>query len=605
MDGLDRAGALGGLVLSAALAAFTLLRGASPLYLLIAVLLAFSCTYWLVLRPRLRRLELADDGYGARRMVLIGAAAFFVLLALSILVLYFRPSLYERPLSYFVISALMAGEVALQAVYSRGRWSALVLLQIVVLGLSLAWSQQFIYPGPLDSDPWYHRLMIEYTLQEGHIPPFFLYSFLPLFHLLVGQTSLLLQVDLKAATMLAVSLGEVIVVALFIYLIGTKVTGNHKIGLLAALFLAISDHQILMATTIIPGTLAAVLVPVLLYVLLRARRDRGIAIGLSALLMFAVVLTHTITSVWVAMLLLGGALAVLMLGLRRRVDKLTTWGLTTFFLVIMFGWWAYASNTIRTLSELIRWGFDQDIIEPTRILIDVPVTEQLVIAAGMYVLFSFSIIGLLYLVTRKQQRHGFELAVILTVPLAIGLLSMLTGLFINYQRWFFFAQIAMAIPVAISAYLLFGLHRNRAGRNVAMSAFVILITFLMIMGGIASPDNHLLSPTSGVSRGPTLSHLAAVETTTMMWPHPATDTYYTNLFLTASGYNFTPLDENFLQRDFSGLDDYIVLIRRAVEDGPFFLKGGVLQLDYKVEPELYALGYSRVYDNGLVRGYAT
>lgn len=595
--------ALLGILVASALVAYTLLKGLSQLYLLVGLLLAISCSYWVLFRKRSREWDLLDKSEGTKRTRLILAVAFFLLLLLSILSLYFRPMLYERPVEYFVLTSTMAGVVALESLMSRGRWNAMVLVQAMTIGLSLAWSQLLIFPGLMQSDPWYHQLFTNLAISENAIPSNFSYAQIPLFHLLVGSTSILFDVTYRTAMVLSVSLAQVVIITLFIFLIGTSLTGNSKVGLLAALILAISDHEILMSATVIPVSLAAAFVPIVIFLLLKVKEIKGLAILIAAFLMVAIVLTHTITSVWLVVAMTAGAFFALVLRVQDRLKRVVSLTLSAFFATIMFGWWTYASGDILTLSELIKWGFNKDYIEPTRMLIDIPVSEQILIAAGMYLLFSLSLIGAFYLLARKDMAFKREIAVIFATPLIIGFVSMVSGLFINQQRWFFYAQITMAIPMAITVYLLFGLPSHHKMRMAAMSGFVVILSFLMIMGGIACTDNRLLSPTTGVNGGMTTAELTAVRTTNMMWPHPAVDAGYTDAFLSVSGYEFTILDDNFLERDFSGLNNYIVLIRTNIEGNTFSVRGGLYRLDYNLEPLLYDQNFSKIYDNGAVRGY--
>ena len=196
------------------------------------------------------------------------------------------------------------------------------------------------------------------------------------------------------------------------------------------------------------------------------------------------------------------------------------------------------------------------------------------------------------------------MALILATPLAIGFLSMLTGLFINQQRWFFFAQIALAVPAAISLFLIFGLPTRRKARTAAMGGFTAAVAFLMIAGGIANTDNPILAPSIAVPGGHTLGELSAAQTTSAMGPSPAVDSSYTGPFLQWVGYNFIRLDDALIDRDFNITEGHLVLIRDAVADGSTFdIMGGLYRLEYPVEEALYSSGYSRVYDDGSVAGF--
>ncbi len=138
----------------------------------------------------------------------------------------------------------------------------------------------------------------------------------------------------------------------------------------------------------------------------------------------------------------------------------------------------------------------------------------------------------------------------------------------------------------------------------AMGLFTTGMAFLMIMGGIANTDNPILSPTAVVRGGMTLGEMAAAQTTSSMGPPPAMDSSYASPFLLFVGYDFMRLDDAFVDRNFSGADGHLILIRDAVADGSTFdIVGGLYRLEYPVEEVLYSSGHYKVYDGGSVSGY--
>lgn len=601
--GLDHVLSLMGIVAASFLIVYTLIAGLSPQYLLVATMMGAVCLYWAIGRKQLHLREMDEAPAASSRTVVTLSIIFFALLTLSVLSIYFRTSLYERPLEYFIITAAMVGVVGMQTLMVRGKWTYLVFAQIMVIGLSLAWSQLSIFPGVMQADPWYHQLFTRFMLDEHHIPDFS-YTNMPLFHLLVGSTSLVDHLDYKLAMMLSVSLGQVIVLVLSIFLLGRLITGSQWLGMLGALIMAFSDHFIMMAATAIPSSLAAAFVPLITLMLLMAPKKGGKAIGIAAFLMGAVVLTHTITSTWVAAFLVVGIIASFIAGKRERWERISTPALTAFFITIMIGWWGYASGDVDYLAELISLGFSKELVEPSRLLLDLPMQEQLLVAAGMYVLFALSLIGTFYLMARWRKGRSFEMALILATPLAIGFLSMLTGLFINQQRWFFFAQIALAVPAAISLCLIIGLPTRRRARMATMGCITAVVAFLMIAGGIANTDNPVLSPSIVVPAGQTLGELSAAQTTSSIGPPPAVDSTYANPFLIWVGYDFMRLDDSLVDRDFNATEGHLVLIRDAVAEGHTFdIMGGLYRLNYPVEEVLYSSGHYKVYDDGSVSGY--
>ena len=153
-----------------------------------------SCLLWLAIRKsHTFEFHLQES----RTWTALWSICFFGLFALSILSVHFRPELYQRPIFYFALTALMAGVIACQFFTSGRRHAGLVLIQIVLLGLRIAWSQLLIFPSLLGVDPWHHSAFTNRIIDEGLIPMGYAYSRLPLFHLMIAATSLQVESSKK------------------------------------------------------------------------------------------------------------------------------------------------------------------------------------------------------------------------------------------------------------------------------------------------------------------------------------------------------------------------------------------------------------------------
>ena len=164
-------------------------------------------------------------------------------LIIIILIFRFRPDLYERPLLYFIISALMAGLIACQIVFSREQYKSVILSQIIILGASIPWSQLLLYPTVIGVDPWYHQNVTLKIIEFATIPDGG-YSHLPLFHLIIAINSLFLDLNYKIAAMFSVSIAQIVCNVLFIYLLGIFTTKNNRVGLFSALMVILAGHHI-------------------------------------------------------------------------------------------------------------------------------------------------------------------------------------------------------------------------------------------------------------------------------------------------------------------------------------------------------------------------
>ena len=193
--------------------------------------------------------------------------------------------------------------------HRAGRHAGLILIQILLLGVSIAWSQLLIFPSLLGVDPWYHSALTNRIINEGFIPEGYSYSKLPLFHLTIAATSLIASLPYKLANMVSVSLGQIICNAVFVFLIADYLFKNHRVGLLAALMVVIANHHIRMTYWSIPNAFAVVFIPIVIYLALSTTKSNPRDINtlfmsiIMVLLMVVIILTHAIAAVCMAILL--------------------------------------------------------------------------------------------------------------------------------------------------------------------------------------------------------------------------------------------------------------------------------------------------------------
>src|SRR5690606_8187576 len=103
-------------------------------------------------------------------------------------------------------------------------------------------------------------------------------------------------VPYKFAVLMSVSFGQIACNAFFIFLFGNYLFKNHRVGLLAALLVIISDLNIRMSYWSIPNALGAIFVIIILYVLFEKRKNtpRFVVSVLIILMMAVIILTHAL-----------------------------------------------------------------------------------------------------------------------------------------------------------------------------------------------------------------------------------------------------------------------------------------------------------------------
>jgi len=507
----------------------------------------------------------------------------------------------------------MAGMVACEIFTSGRRHAPLILIQVLLLGVSIAWSQLLIFPSLLGVDPWYHSDFTARIIAKGFIPEGEGYSKLPLFHLMIAATSLLTGLPYKFAAMASVSLGQIICNAMFVFLIADRLFKNHRIELLAALMVIIANHHIFMSYCSIPNAFAAVFIPIALYLLFFRSGDRSRSIFgiLCIVFLAAIILAHTITAMCMAILLFvaWGAHFFYRSSHSPQAYSPVSLIVPIGFAIAMFAWWTYASGSIGTLAHLIDWGFSIDVFvkTPKEFLgyaAVVPLGEQLFNNLGMFLFFAFSFIGIFYMISRRGNRSSFAMAWVGVAPLAIGFFSLISAHSVIEHRWWYFAQILLAIPLAVAIYTV-GTWKMKNPKTLYCFTvvFVGILCFLLIMSPPANIDNAMFSPNTNWRATPIASELQARTILDHYEGIIKSDRYYADRLRYNFGYNSESFCKEIAVQDIAGMKGDLVLLRDAILNGPFMFFSSTYKLDYNLDNFVNAAGFRRIYDSGSVYAY--
>lgn len=609
-----------GIIFSVILIIYLSLNSGRLVYVTVGILALVSCVIWLFIR---QKASLNNIYLQSKSVYLALNVFFFLLLVCVILSLHFRENLYERPLIYFIFLSIMSGILALEILFVHPKKGnlALVLFQIVILALILVWSQLLIFPGIVGVDPWFHQSFTLKILDAGGIPDIYSYSKLPLMHLEIGSTSLITGLNYKLSTMLSITFLQVLCGIFFVFLIGRFIF-NKKVGLLTGLLLAVGNHFINMGFWTIPNTIAAILIPIIIYLLFKFNEENHfIGIFLVVLSMMALTLTHTIAAMCMAIILFASWLSLksydIIYHRHRKIPIPFT--IVTFFSVIMFSWWSYASGHMKTLIDLIKWGFNPNIFANVNVPIEileymntVPILEQLFNQLGMFLFFSLSFIGCFYMLSeRHSNSNTFTMVVAGFFPLAIGFLALITGHSVIQERWWYFGQILLALPLAITFLLLCSSIKNKFAKSFSLFTLTIFLSFIMIMSPTANIDNHSFSPNTGIRAAPTEAELI---TATFFVQNSAGNLssdydYFTQRSSSIPsnyyGMNYSrikSLDECLHTGEFEH-NRSIIVIREEIVNNPFRIYGQPFKLNYNPKQSLNEQYFSKIYECGSVSGF--
>ena len=582
------------------------------IFLMVSILCLMICIGYLIIRRFIYPSSIPSlEGmtYSIRIYIMLNTL-FFLLLSYSIISIYLRPDPYIRPLGYFISISLMAVIVANEILFLQPKKSYIrfTLCKIIIIGLSLQYSQILIFPSIVGVDPWWHQWFTLNILDQGHIPEGLEYSKLPLMQLMIGMTSLITDLGYKVATMFSISSLQVICDALFVFLLG-KFLISTKVGLLAALLLEVANSHILFGYWTIPNTMAATLILPIIFIYFKLRRDNSfISTLLTIFIMGTLILTHTITSMCLAILIFvfwlsSTAYARLF---DEKINQSVNWTICILFSTVMFAYWSYISGHILTLANLIKMGFYNPLVNwRYSSLYYIPLLERAVHHLGKFLYFGFSFIGCFYM-SSKQFRNSNRFITIIGGMIILGLdfLSIIMMKDIISNRWDYFSQILMAVPLSLSLLLLNGIFKNRFIKIFLMSLSIFSLSFLLIISSLANIDNRFFSPNIGVRSAFTESELQAMKTISEIWNGTiGCDRYGRIPYIFQLNREFADIDDSLYSGDFTDLQDIMILVREEIVKHSFFTSRGLLKLKYNLHIALDNQNFSNIYDCGSVNGY--
>jgi len=460
-------------------------------------------------------------------------------------------------------------------------------------------------------------------------------------HLLIGETSLITGLDYKMAAMFSVSLSQVVCIILFIFLLG-KFIHSAKAGLLAALSLGTANSFIWFSYWTIPNTMGVVFIPIIIYLLFKLRQEKPkTSICLSVLFIAVVILTHTIATVMLVVILFSLWLGFeLYKSLRYQAAERAWIFLVTALILTGAGliYWIFVSGDIHYLIILARMfgakflaiftpgaGPPPGELSPLEAAVAqyqnliVPLSERLFNQLGFLSFCAFALIGSFALLSQRlRNRYGFALVIAGFIILAVTYMGTATGFF-AFERFGYPSQVMLAIPVGMAFLSLASLPGKKIANACLIGIMVFALSFLMVMNPGVNEDNRTFSPNTIVRYAFTQSELDALNTLSDTYDgKTGTDWYIWELSnkIGADWYigdhgaipvlhaNVVDIGEQIYLRDFSHLNDTLILLRKEIIQQPFKIYSeGVYRLTYDPRQSLAEQGFSKIYDCGSVSGF--
>ena len=266
-----------------------------------------ACLFYLVsyrVFASVQKAEPVQASQHSSLVFILFSALSLLLLLVSVLLLRTSHS-YIRGLDYvgIFLGAMVCTVVQIIFFETTPAWKQrLILVQILLLGIGFKASGFFQYPTLMGNDPFYHLDLVERFISEGQFPRGEAYSSFPIFQVLITVFHQLSGLDLKASFFMISVLQSLSLLAVFA--IG-NVLFDQKTGLLAFLFLTLSDYQLQWGMQIIPMTVGIIVFALLLMsIVLRNRyhkRFRTTWTAILILLIVVMVFVHTLSSLILSM----------------------------------------------------------------------------------------------------------------------------------------------------------------------------------------------------------------------------------------------------------------------------------------------------------------
>lgn len=592
----------------------------SATYFLVGSLVSISCLFWLRIRNHFVIERTINEWRPSFFLYL--AAIFFFCFTYTLVILNNRSMVYERPIEFFVILSLMSGILALEVSFLPSRkYSLLVLAQVIVLGLDLCISQMTLYPNVVGVDPWYHQSFTEAIVNLGSIPPDGSYSMLPLFHLNIATPMQLLDINYKLASILSVSVIQIIVDVFIIFCLGRHFF-NEKVGLMAALLLTVSNFHINMSFWPIPNYFGFIIIIILIYLLVKFWKDKPLALFvLITLLMAVITMTHVFAIVFTAIVLLSWTIVSIIFSKKNNSHTPKYIPLITVaFLAIAFLWFTCATGYGQILIDYIQLGlngnFFSRIPDPATGLMSgylrsTPIEQTLFSQLGIFLCSVFTLIGYLYMISGKRgdpdiYAYAITGMVIVVVPFA----STIIGLSILGERWFFFAQIIGAIPLTVALLSIIRPLKKESVQTIAMAIITTTLSLAMILSPVANIDSSILSSHTSVRSAYTMSEMTAAiytldhfdEIISSDWDFASRQTSILKTYVGIEPSKIISFDSSLLNQHFIQ-DGRLIVIRDEVTSNTIAFWGSPYNLGYDPGAVLEREGFDRVYNNPEVRMY--
>lgn len=438
-----------------------------------------------------------------------------VLFIVSIFLLYHRIDPYVRPFEFYVIvSVILTSLCVLFVVFfckMRGGVKLITILFLIGVILAFVLSQYYMFPLVTGVDPWFHMEFNNAIVQTGRVPysqPQYFgmyasskvqYSRMPVFHLLVAIMRQIGGMDYKSATIFSVSLSQLLIVLIVLFLLSRDIFGSASLAIITATVAISSEHFIFMMRNVVPNSLGGVYLTLTILSLFLFLDTISIKkYSLVVFFSFILIITHSISTIAMFIGLITTFIFLVtygtITGRPRSINKLVLM-LIALLTVTVYFWWTYISGHTPKILDILKTG-----LLATRLIRGYSVMRarislySLIIGILPVIIYHiFALIGVSILLFEhglKRTIANRYLIIILVVGgiyAMIGSIPRLLGLALLVQRWWYFSEIFLAIPVAITISSMLK-HKVKFMRIVGVIVILTYFTLTLMEAQYVSID---------------------------------------------------------------------------------------------------------------------
>jgi len=450
---------------------------------------------------------------------------------------------YARPLGFLLVVSVMVAILAVQIF--RGKDTGRCILKIMVIGILLRASAYYQFPGIVGYDAVAEITYSEQLMATGYTSSFMEgYQYYPIAHLFTATTALVTGMGVTDSFFI---LGVAEVFGLiFIFLIGRHLF-DTRIGLLAALIMAVFDWHILWGFYVKAMTFSIALLPMILFLVLTSLKSRKLPfLILSFLMMSLLILTHTFTTAILCVILAVAWFLFMMLrqiSTDEVIEQPVTLNIVFLFVCATLAYWMYVSVFTNYIAHTIIFAFLLDTGGAVAFTLPLSTAENIWTKLPAFFFIFLATLGCLAIFNIRQlNRKRLSQVWIALLCGAMVIINFIVfyvpqfGLLIR-ERWFVFVGLIVAIPVA---YGLVSITGRKGWRSTAV-LFLLVFVFSGIMttsyiSNVASvipwgAKSYLAATQSELTAAGTVSRITSPEEGEYIYA----DHYYSQIFFFNEG----------------------------------------------------------------------